>query len=296
MAIGLPDSSPHQTSCRNLRIMVDFIVSLTTHRPRIFLLPTVLENIQSQTLKPSKVVINIAEISLISKGFISKYAKELKLEVNVVPDLGPATKLIPTLARFPDLPIVTIDDDVAYRSTLFQELVDAHEEHPGLKVASLARELPPTRRPWLIPYLLWPKIKSEKTTELHNVLPLGAEGVLYPPHYFAQEVFDIDALKECCWGTDDLWFWAHPNDPSRPTLVLEHRPESSRHAGSQGSGLWRRNRFGRNNLNLRKILRRFPQVTYALRSRLRLNYVLAILGHIRRETKRKGPVQAGPSR
>jgi len=37
--------------------------------------------------------------------------------------------------------------------------------------------------------------------------PLGVGGVLYPPHIFSNEIFNVDVFLKICPIADDLWFW-----------------------------------------------------------------------------------------
>lgn len=89
------------------------IVSLTTTPDRIPYLNSVIESLLRQTLKPDKIILNIPHRCKNKKYIIPEITGGDLIFINRCEDLGPITKLIPTLAL--DLPpnsiIVTVDDD-----------------------------------------------------------------------------------------------------------------------------------------------------------------------------------------
>ena len=97
----------------NQSVQPNLVLSLTSHPPRFPFLLTQLNRVSKQTLFPDLLVLNIAEEDY------SEIPKELAIldlpfafEINLVENLGPGTKLIPTLIKYPTSTIITIDDDI----------------------------------------------------------------------------------------------------------------------------------------------------------------------------------------
>lgn len=108
------------------------IVSLTTYSKRISNIPAVLDTIFSQTQKPDLVVLNLAFEELIPVD-VQKYIDTHNIEVNRVLDTKVYKKLIPTLKRYPNDCVITIDDDFLYPEGMIEEFVSIHHiwpDHP----------------------------------------------------------------------------------------------------------------------------------------------------------------------
>lgn len=106
------------------------IVSLTTWAPRIKNIPTVLDSIFNQTLLPDLVVINFSEGEIIPKE-IQIYLDEHHVECNFVPDTKVYKKLIPTLKKYPNDCVISIDDDWIYPAGMIEDFMDIHKRYPN---------------------------------------------------------------------------------------------------------------------------------------------------------------------
>lgn len=228
-------------------------MSFTSHARRLAFVPLTLRTLAAQTILPDFAVLNLPKDCAEDFNPAGLLGLPFEVEVNWVQDLGPATKLIPTLSRHPERAIVTIDDDVCYRSSLLEELYTAHLSFPGHIIGSTARMLPPGSTPWRVPYFLWPRLDPRTAHVSSKAIPLGAEGILYPPGSLADGVCNADQLLLNAATCDDLWFWAHGNIASAGTVILPGRPSSPRRQGSSESGLWRTNKWGANNQALRNL-------------------------------------------
>lgn len=105
------------------------IVSLTTWSKRIQNIPIVLDTIFNQTLPPDFVVINLAYEEVVPEN-IQQYIDEHDIEVNRVPDTKVYKKLIPTLKRYPNDCIITIDDDFLYPAGMIEDFINMHKKYP----------------------------------------------------------------------------------------------------------------------------------------------------------------------
>lgn len=233
-----------------------FIVSFTSHSARLDYVNPTIEALGHQTMLPNLVAVNLPRDCKNIFQLDNSTDRPFPVEINWVRDVGPATKLIPTWARYRGENIITIDDDVFYRPTLFEELFTAHLAFPGKRIATQARKLPPDRLSNL-PYLFWPRVRVRKPTVVHRVLPLGAEGVLYPQNSLSDDVTRVAIMLELAPTCDDIWFWANGEKQTPGLVVLPFRGTSLRRPGSEDTALWMQNRKGANNHALRAVASHF---------------------------------------
>lgn len=106
------------------------IVSLTTWEKRLDNLPEVLDSIFSQTVIPDLVVLNISNALLLPVE-VEKYLVQHNVEVNRVKDTKVFKKLIPTLKKYPQDCVISIDDDWIYPRGMIQEFVSLHKQFPN---------------------------------------------------------------------------------------------------------------------------------------------------------------------
>ena len=109
--------------------MKHFIVTLTTYSKRINNIPAVLDSIFMQTMSPDFVVLNLAHDENIPDN-IQNYIDEHPVEINRVPDTKVYKKLIPTLHKYPNDCIITIDDDFIYPKGMIEDFMIIHEKYP----------------------------------------------------------------------------------------------------------------------------------------------------------------------
>lgn len=105
------------------------IISLTTYSRRFNNIPAVLDSIYGQTLLPDKVVLNLAIDETIPET-VQSYISDHHIEVNRVPDTKVYKKLIPTLRKYPNDCIITIDDDFLYPENMIEDFMNIHEKYP----------------------------------------------------------------------------------------------------------------------------------------------------------------------
>ncbi len=221
------------------------IVSLTSHAPRFGYLPDVINQLVQQTRTPDLICVNIDSRRIDELPTLR--AGSIPIEIVGIDDIGPASKLLYTMQRYPDESIVTIDDDVTYRQDLLDNLYTLSSRAKDHVIATMARVIPGFPGGRGVPYSLWPYCHTtfDKTYSAW-VMPLGAEGVLYPPRCLHPDVFDFETLRSLAPTTDDLWFWIHRVRQGSPVRVLNFRPRQPRTPGSEETALWAHNRAGVN--------------------------------------------------
>ncbi len=195
------------------------VVSLTTYGNRIHDVFLVIESLMQQTVKADKIVLWLdeAEFSPSTIPHSLCLQQQRGLEIGYCPNLKSYKKLIPSLKKYPEAVIITVDDDVLYPHDFIERLVAAHRLDPESvwfnrgNLMRLAADGSP------LPYEQWSKLddNTNQTTWadaplLHEGTPLafptGNGGVLYPPHVLDAEVMRDDLFMQLCPSADDIWF------------------------------------------------------------------------------------------
>lgn len=115
-------------------------------------------------------------------------------------------KLLPTIAKYPDAVVITIDDDIDYPIDSLKTLVEAYEKNPDCIITHETNPI---------------IVQNGKFVGYSNNLDLKLDQkwfskylsncCLFPPHVFDNtDLFDYDKMMECTGGThDELWFWVN---------------------------------------------------------------------------------------
>lgn len=183
------------------------IVSLTTYGKRLNTVYLCIKSILQQTLKPDKIILYLGtdvSTDMIPDSLwnLCKYGLEI---ITNCENLSSHKKYFFSMQKYPDDIIITVDDDLVYDKNLVKRLYQTYRRHPYSVICSRARIIKRDLNGALLPYDKWPLYTKRKATELFNLLPIGAGGVLYPPHILSKEAFNSDAVKKYCLNADDLW-------------------------------------------------------------------------------------------
>lgn len=181
------------------------VVSLTSIPSRLPKLHIALRSVLAQEPKPEKIVLWLHQ-SL--EGKIPKSLKKLTgeiFEIRYTHLKCSHKKLIHSLRDFPDKPIVTCDDDCMYRENWLISLYQTHLKFPKNIIAHRLRCIRHDEKGGLLPYKQW--FCGEKNNP-RAFLPIGAEGVLYPPGVFPETAWDEALFLKLAPKADDLWFKA----------------------------------------------------------------------------------------
>ena len=108
------------------------IVSLSTYGKRLQEVYLAIESMMHQTLKPNKIVLALSEEFKGSWKIPELVNRQTKrgLEILFCEDVRSFTKLLPTLKKYPQSIIVTIDDDIIYPIDFLEYLVKAYLNDP----------------------------------------------------------------------------------------------------------------------------------------------------------------------
>lgn len=183
------------------------IVSITTIPCRIPYLTKVLPILLNQTLKYDKLIINL-DNNLSTEDY-AKYDEfanlDSRIEINKTCESKwrSANKLLPTIQKYPEAVVITMDDDLEYSNTCCEELYNKWLEN---KDCIICQEINPVvYRNSQLQYINTLDIKLMQK-EFGKYL---SHSCLFPPHVFdGTDVFDFDKMMKLTNGThDELWFW-----------------------------------------------------------------------------------------
>ena len=183
------------------------IVSLTSIPSRLNTLHITIRSILDQSQKPEKIVLwlNENDVDIVPKSLTVLIGDCFQIEYS--PYTFSHRKLIHSLEVFPDKTIITCDDDFIYRKNWLQLLYKEHQKNTGLIIGNQTRYISYDESGELLPYKKWLYPKQGKVNK-KRILPIGAEGVLYPPNTLSDQVFDVDLFLKLAPKADDLWFKA----------------------------------------------------------------------------------------
>lgn len=193
---------------KNQYINHKVIVSLTTFGERIHIVHLAIESIMQGSIKPNQIILWLSEKEFKEKKLpqVLQQQQERGLEIAYCNDLKSYNKLIPSLQRFPDDTIITIDDDVIYEYDIVERLVNAHIGQPQTICACRMHRIKLDNNAKPLSYLNWEQCVCDNIDSELN-FPTGVGGVLYPPHCFNKEVFNETVFLDICPKADDIWFY-----------------------------------------------------------------------------------------
>jgi hypothetical protein len=201
------------------------VVSLTTIPSRLPLIAPTIKSLMRQSVAPSRIILNLPTVSLRegSPYVLPEFLKGLRaVEINSCPDLGPATKLLPSLRRLPpSLPILVVDDDRIYHRSVLADLLEARQARPGVAFGLSG---------WRVPGDLTDRATTVwSNLMMHPPAPLrarrlrqatqvdilqGFSGYLVLPDQFdLAAVADLESAPAAARTVDDVWFAAHCRVP-----------------------------------------------------------------------------------
>lgn len=202
----------------------DIIVSLTSYGHRLEdVAPYAIYSIFCQSHLPNRIVLWLDNEHWNDENLppLIKRLKKSGLEVYYCEDIKSYKKLLPSLKKFPDNPIIVIDDDSYYDRDLVKWLVEAYEHSDKRTVFATCANIPEKRKGKYIPYAEW---KSDKFADIQTEVALiGCGGGIYPPGIFDEEIFNKDVFMSLAPTADDLWFWVQEKRMGVPVrLTRKH--------------------------------------------------------------------------
>lgn len=184
---------------------VPVIVSLTTIESRLEVVDLVIRSLLSQSVAPRKILLWIHE-SLLENlpSKLTSLQNEI-FEIRTTPLHCSHKKLIHSLEAFPSERIITCDDDLMYRPQWLRRLYEESERYPQAVIGNQTRTIRTDAQGNFMPYEQWP-VDLPGQDASPWVLPIGAEGVLYPPGSLNPLYSRDDLFLKLAPKADDLWF------------------------------------------------------------------------------------------
>ena len=256
-------SSKHPTSRPQV------IISLTTHQLRISTVHLVIESLLNQTVKADKIVLWLAPEQIsepekqIPEELLALVPKGLTIDWHH--NIRSYEKLIPSLKKYPDAIIITVDDDSIYQDDVVERLLNAYHSNPKM-IHTLRGHGITFEGEKIAPYLKW-HLKMKYAKPSYRTLMTGVGGVLYPPHVLHPDVFDEKKYRTWCQFSDDIWFWAMAvHQGTKINLIPNDGNAYITIPGTQRVALWRRNMYkGRNDECISNIVKAYPDILEKLK-------------------------------
>jgi len=190
---------------------VNPIISLTTIPDRIERIETCIKSLSKQGFQVYLWAVEKIERSETVLGELPEFLEKYGVNVQIVPDCGPITKLLPALKMGAET-ILTADDDCVYGRGWAQKLLTWSRKHPGAALGYRGRIL--TGNGYLGSRLVL-KSKIKKPTKVDIIT--GVHGALYKAEMFDDAIFE--EWKR--WpSNDDLVIAAHLKRKRIPPLVV----------------------------------------------------------------------------
>ncbi|MEZ8911521.1 glycosyl transferase [Vibrio cyclitrophicus] len=186
----------------------DLVCSLTTYGNRVHDVHYVIKSLLCQTVLPSKIVLWLSDSEYTAQN-IPISLKNLQREIDIFDiefceDIKSYKKLIPSLKKFPDSLVVTVDDDIIYPDDLLENLIEEHVSAPKDIICTRAHKIV-VKNGTLQPYNKWEYETGCKFSS-HLIFPTSGAGTLFPPGSLHEDIFDSSLFSSLCPTADDVWF------------------------------------------------------------------------------------------
>lgn len=184
----------------------EVVVSLTTFGKRINEVYLAIESIMQGTIKPNRIILWLAEDEFKGKTLpITLQKQQVRgLQIEYCEDIRSFKKIVPTMEKYPDASVVTIDDDVIYDFDLLENILNAHRKSPNDVCACRIHRMTLDDNNQLKSYMHWNWTINDYEKSNLNFLT-GVGGALYPPHCFIEEFFNKEVFSKLCPFADDVW-------------------------------------------------------------------------------------------
>jgi hypothetical protein len=219
----------------------ELIVSLTSYPRRFPILDFAIRSLLNQTVRPDRVILWLAEDDV---TYLPSAVRRLAgLEIRTCRDLRSFKKLVPALEEFPRAFIATADDDLFYRRSWLEELVDGWATDVPTIQCHRAHRIPNLIDGTLPPYRSWDwDVQDERSRKPStDLVPTGLGGILYYPGCLHPDVTNSAQFLELCPDADDLWFYFQARRAGSSYAKVGCRFPLAYWAGSQGERLFNSN-------------------------------------------------------
>lgn len=184
------------------------IVSMTSFPARISKVWIVIETILRQKHKPDVIFLWLSKeqfptIESVPQNLQKLCRRGLKIVLEDG-DLRSHKKYYYAMKKFPNDIIVTIDDDIIYKSDFLNTLYQSYTNTPKAVHCRYAHEILYDEKARLLPYVKWIENK-QKSLKNKNLFFGSGGGTLFPPQVLYKDVLKIDLALKLCGTADDIW-------------------------------------------------------------------------------------------
>lgn len=182
---------------------VPIVISLFSERENFENLPITLYSLFNQELKPDKIVLYLDEDyeDLANLPYeITQFVKN-GLEIRFVQNIKKYTKTIYALKDFKNSIVISVEDSVFYPTSWLNSLYLSYISHP--KDVQVFEAFLVVKDNVQLRILN----KFNELESSYSNFPIEAQGVLYPPECFTNEVFRQDVYLKYFKEYPELWFW-----------------------------------------------------------------------------------------
>lgn len=210
---------PKEVTCYIPTSHIPVVVSLTSYRSRFPILPKSIGSLLNQTVTPERICLAIDEEDM---PYITPYISELQksgtIEILVGDkSLGPHNKYLHAMRKYPDKPIITVDDDAIYKSDALERLYRLYLKYPNCVCARRAHLIKYDKEGKPLPYCEWVNQCQDVLTPSMDLFATGTGGVLYPPNMFNWTAEDVQLMRTCM--ADDVFLKKYENELNIPTVI-----------------------------------------------------------------------------
>lgn len=187
----------------------DFVVSIASYPKRDHFLPAVFEALTRQIIKPQKWIL-VLSMEEYPNG-LPKHLKKLQnrgIEI-IWSKNNPfaVKKLIPVIEKYPNLAVITLDDDIIYHINIIQNLVENKFAATRCIVGHVGKVLYKKGRHLNMMYR--GKQPASLSTPSDQVFLIGCGGIYYPAKSLGNRAMNLNAISKIVPGRgSDIWFWA----------------------------------------------------------------------------------------
>jgi hypothetical protein len=190
--------------------VADFVVSIASYPKRDYLLPAVYETLARQIVKPKKFILVLAKEEYPNQLLPHHLQKLVNRGVEIIwSERNPyaVKKLVPVLQKYPQLDIITFDDENLYGRHVVEKLINARNSNLGCIIGHYGKVL--YKKGGYLNMMYRLPGKANKQTPSIRVFLIGNAGILYPTNTLNLKVLDLKAITEIVPGRgSDIWFWA----------------------------------------------------------------------------------------
>lgn len=243
--------------------MERIIVSLTSYPKRIHTIHKVLDSIIGQTILPDKIVLYLSSSEFEGFGEMPDFTKYTKYGFEIhwnEENLLSHKKWFYAFWEYPNDVVVTIDDDILYKNTALEILLQYHTLFPECVVARNAVVIIGDKDD-VAPYGAWYSCSSDYIgIPRMDLSAIGNGGILYPVHLFkTKEMFNTDVFMQICKYADDLWMKVMEVYSGIPVVLAEKGWDDTVLTEHQSDCLFQDyNKDGGNDRQLKALLQKYP--------------------------------------